>query len=131
MIRVELAGMTLECVVDAGFSGGVLIPFPTFKSLRLMSRVLPDEYQAMMPDSTRVPVYTTKAQVTAGISRILTLVHASPILERTLVGRAFLGCFVTTPDGPDEMPSLWEQDSRDGALNVFCLAFASGIRPYA
>jgi clan AA aspartic protease len=106
VIALELAGLKLECVVDTGFSGGLMIPFPIFESLGLLSRLVPDEYQAIMPDSRRVSVYTTRDYVVAGSSRIRTLIHASPRLERRLLGRAFLESFVTTLDGPHEVLSV-------------------------
>ena len=112
VIELKLAGMTLECVVDTGFSGGLMIPFPIFESLGFLSGLVPDEYQAVMPDSRRVPVYTSREEAMAGSSKIVTLVHASPRLDRTLVGRAFLESFVTTLDGPGEILSVSGQPPR-------------------
>ena len=95
--------MTLECVIDTGFSGGLLVPLPTFESLGLFSSLAQDEYIAVMPDSRRVVLYTAREVVTAGSSRVSTLVHAAPTLDRKLAGRAFLQSFVTTLDGPREV----------------------------
>ena len=38
VISVELAGATLECFVDTGFSGGLMIPLSTSESLGLMGK---------------------------------------------------------------------------------------------
>jgi len=108
-IALELAGMKLECVIDTGFSGGLLVPLSTFESLGLLSALVQDEYLAVMPDSRRVPLYTAREVVTAGSSRVPTLVHAAPTLDRRLVGRAFLQSFVTTLDGPREVVALSSQ----------------------
>jgi len=106
VISVELAGMTLECVVDTGFSGGLVIPLSTFESLGLLAALVPEEYLAVMPDSRKVPLYTASEEVVAGSSRVRTLVHAASALDRKLAGRAFLQSFVTTLDGPREAASL-------------------------
>jgi predicted aspartyl protease len=106
VVALQLAGLTLDCVLDTGFSGGVMIPFPIFGSLGLLSRLVPDEYMAVMPDSRRVPIYTARDEVTVGSSRISALIHASPRLERRLAGRAFLERFVATLDGPGGVLSL-------------------------
>jgi len=105
-MSLGLAGMTLECVIDTGFSGGLLVPLPVFESVGLLSSLVEDEYIAVMPDSRRVVLYTAREVVTAGSSRVPTLVHASPTLDRKLVGRAFLRSFVTTLDGPREVASI-------------------------
>jgi hypothetical protein len=57
VIPVELAGMTLECVVDTGFSGGLLMPFSAFEPLGLLAAIIPDEYVAVVPDSGRVALH--------------------------------------------------------------------------
>jgi predicted aspartyl protease len=44
VISVELAGMTLESVVDTGFSGGLLIPLSTFEASGLLSNLVSEEY---------------------------------------------------------------------------------------
>jgi predicted aspartyl protease len=98
--------MTLECVVNTGFSGWLLIPFSTFESLHLLEELIPEEYLVVMPDSRRVALYTASEEVIAGSSRVRTLVHAAPTVDRKLVGRAFLASFVTTLDGPNEVVSL-------------------------
>lgn len=109
VISVELDGMTLECIVDTGFSGGLVIPLATFESLGLMSGLVPEEYLAVMPDSRKVALYTASEEVAVGSSRLRTLVHAAATLERKLVGRTFLESFVTTLDGPREVVSMSEQ----------------------
>jgi predicted aspartyl protease len=111
VIRVELAGMTLECAVDTGFSGGMMIPLSTFESLGLLTELVPEEYVVVMPDSRKAALYTASAEVTAGASRVRTLVHAAPALDGRLVGRAFLESFVTTLDGPRRALSLSGQTS--------------------
>jgi predicted aspartyl protease len=109
VIRVELEEMALECVVDTGFSGGLLIPLSTFESLGLQAYLIPDVYLVVMPDSRRVALYTASREVKTGSSRIRSLVHAAPTIDRKLVGRAFLRSFVTTMDGPAETLSLSER----------------------
>ncbi len=106
VVSVELAGMMLECVVDTGFSGGIIIPFSTFQSLGLLAELDPEEYLVVMPDSRRVALYTASEEVKAGSWRVRTLVHAAPSRGRTLVGRRFLESFVTTLDGPSATLSL-------------------------
>jgi clan AA aspartic protease len=106
VIPVELAGMTLECAVDTGFSGGLMIPFSIFESLGLLAAVIPEEYLVVMPDSRRVALYTTSEEVRVGSSRVHTLVHAAPTLNKKLLGRAFLESFVATLDGPQKLLSV-------------------------
>ncbi len=106
VVSVELAGITVECLVDTGFSGGLIKPFSTFESLGLLAELDPEEYLAVMPDSRRVALYTASEEVKAGSWRVRTLVHAAPALRRTLVGRRFLESFVTTLDGPRATLSL-------------------------
>ncbi len=96
MILVKLAGMTLECVVDTGFSGGLMIPFSTFESLGLLAGLVPASYTVVMSESRRVALYTASEEVTAGSSRVRTLVHAAPALEGKLAGRTFVKSFVAT-----------------------------------
>ena len=106
VVPLELGGVAVDCAVDTGFSGGVMVTFPLFESLGLLSRLVPEEYQAVMPDSRRVPVYTAQEEVVVGPLRVRTLVHASPRLERKLVGRGFLRSVVATLNGPEERLSL-------------------------
>jgi predicted aspartyl protease len=112
VISVELAGMTLECVVDTGFSGGLMIPLRMFESLGLLTGLVPEEYLAVMPDSRRLALYTAREEVTAGSLRVRTLVHAAATLDRKLVGRAFLESFVATLDGPREVLSISRQSTQ-------------------
>ena len=112
VISVELAGMTLECVVDTGFSGGLLIPLSTFESLGLFSHLVPEEYLVVMPDSRKMALYTASEEVTTASSRVRALVHAAPTLDRKLVGRSFLLSFVATLDGPREVISISPQSAQ-------------------
>jgi len=112
VISVGLAGMTLECVVDTGFSGGLLIPLSTFESLGLLSSLVPEEYLAVMPDSRKMELCTASEEVTVGSSRVRTLVHAAASLDRKLVGRGFLQTFLTTLDGPHEAVSISVQSAQ-------------------
>jgi hypothetical protein len=59
-----------------------------------------------MPDSRKMALYTASEEVGAGSSRVRTLIHATPTLDRKLVGRALLQAFVTTLDGPREVVSM-------------------------
>ena len=101
--------MTLECVVDTGFSGGLLIPLSTFESLGLLVDLVPDEYLVVMPDSRKVALYTASEEAAVGSARVHTLVHAASTIDKKLVGREFLRAFVTTLDGPSETLTLSEQ----------------------
>jgi len=83
-----------------------MIPLSPFESLGLLAELVPEEYLVVMPDSRRLALYTASAEATVGSSRVRTLVHAAPTLERKLVGRAFLEPFVVTLDGPREAVSL-------------------------
>ena len=112
VIPVELAGMSFDCVVDTGFSGGMVIPLSTFESLGLLSGLVPEEYLAVMPDSRKVALYMASEEVTVGSSRVRTLVHAAAPLDRKLVGRAFLAAFVATLDGPRETLSVALQSAK-------------------
>jgi predicted aspartyl protease len=106
VIRVELDGMTLECVVDTGFSGGLLIPFSTFESLGLQAYLVPESYLVVMPDARRLALYTASREVKAGSSRLRSLVHAAPTIDRKVVGRSFLEPFVAILDGPRQTISV-------------------------
>lgn len=106
VVRLVLLGVQIECLVDTGFSGGVLVPFPTFESLGLLSRLVPDAYQAVMPDGRRLPLYTAKGQVGVGTASIQTEIQSSPALRRWLVGRGFLKAFVAVLDGKQKLLTL-------------------------
>ena len=98
--------MPIECLVDTGFAGGMLVPFSIFESLGLLSRLLPHSYNALMPDTRKVPLYTSIAEVSVGDMRIPTEVHSAPSLDKKLVGRTFLRRFVTRLDGKKEELSI-------------------------
>ena len=102
MITIVLAGFPIELTVDTGFAGGIIIPFPLFQSLALLSALTPDTYHAVMPDSRRVRLYTAKVEVTLGSKRLFVDVHSSPLVEKKLIGRSFLRSFVATLDGKKE-----------------------------
>jgi predicted aspartyl protease len=87
VIRVELAETPLECLLDTGFSGGLLIPFPLFESLGFLSRLVADEYNAVLPDSRRFHLYTARDEVSIGDLRMTAEVHSSPAVAKKLVGR--------------------------------------------
>jgi len=101
-VGVSLANFPLDLVVDTGFSGSVLIPFPLFESLGLLSALTLDTYYAVMPDSRRFRLYTAKENVQVGSETTRADVHTSPAINRKLAGRAFLRSFVTTLDGMKE-----------------------------
>ena len=106
VIRLELEGVPIECLVDTGFSGGLLIPFSLFESLGLLTRLSPHSYNAVMPDSRKFPLYTSGGEVSIGEAKTSTEVHSSPALDRKLVGRALLCAFVARLDGRKEELSL-------------------------
>jgi clan AA aspartic protease len=110
VVTIELAGFSLELAVDTGFAGGILIPFPLFQSLALLSALTPDTYHAVMPDSRRVRLYTARVEVTLGSTKLLVDVHSSPLVEKKLIGRSFLRSFVAMLDGKKERLKL--QDAR-------------------
>jgi predicted aspartyl protease len=101
-IELTLNGVKLELTVDTGFGGAILIPFPLFQSLGLLSALTPDNYNAIMPDSRRVRLYTARTEVSLGKSRLSADIHSSALVARSLVGRAFLRSFVSVLDGPKE-----------------------------
>ena len=106
MIRIVLDSVPIECAVDTGFSGGILIPYSLFESLGLLSRLSPNSYNAVMPDSRRFPLYTSRGEILLGKIRIPSEVHASPSIDKKLVGRAFLRGLVVKLDGRKEGLSL-------------------------
>lgn len=106
VVELEVRGVKLECLVDTGFSGGVLVPFPTFESLGLLVSMGRDEYNAVMPDGRRLPLFTSRATVTMGSSAAEAEVHSSPALHESLVGRKFLRRLVAVLDGPGGILSV-------------------------
>lgn len=106
VFELQVQGAELECLVDTGFSGGVLIPFPTFESLGLLVALSRDEFSAVMPDGRRLPLFTSKATVRIGSVAMETDVHSSPALDRSFVGRGFLQSLVTVLDGPGSVVSV-------------------------
>jgi len=102
VMEARLGGFELELVVDTGFAGGVLIPFPLFESLGLLSTLSADSYRAVLPDSRRLRLFTAKEEVTVGKEKMVVEVHATPSIDRKLVGRSFLRSFVAVLDGGGE-----------------------------
>jgi predicted aspartyl protease len=100
VISLGLARTTLECVVDTGLSGRLMMPLSTFESLAMLTGLVPEEYLTVTPDSRSLALYTAREEVAVGSLRVSTLVHAAATLDRKLVGRAFLESFVATLDGP-------------------------------
>ena len=111
VVMVELAGFPIELEVDTGFAGGILIPFPLFQSLTLLSALSPDTYHAVMPDSRRVRLYTARAEVSLGSAKLFVDVHSSPLVEKKLIGRSFLQSFVAVLDGKKERFGLQDHSS--------------------
>jgi predicted aspartyl protease len=99
VIRVELAETPLECLLDTGFSGGLLIPFPLFESLGFLSRLVADEYSAVLPDSRRFHLYTARDEVSIGDLRTTAEVRSSPAVAKKLVGRRLQRASVAKLDG--------------------------------
>lgn len=100
VIELRLGGFPLRLTVDTGFGGGILIPLPLFQSLGLLSFQSPDSYFAVMPDSRRVKLYTSRAEVTIdSASSFVVDIHSSAFLEKKIVGRSFLKSFVLMLDG--------------------------------
>lgn len=97
-----MAGYPLELSLDTGFAGGILIPFPLFQSLGLLSALTPDEYRLVLPDSRRLPLYTAKEDVLVGGETFGVEIHSTPLVNRRIAGRSFLRQFVATLDGPGE-----------------------------
>jgi hypothetical protein len=54
-VRFFLEGIPVECAVDTGFSGAVLVPYSLFESTGLASRILPEKYKLVMPDLREIP----------------------------------------------------------------------------
>lgn len=106
MVKATIGAFTMELAVDTGFSGGVLLPFAVFQSLGLTSRLVPESYAAVLPDSRRIVVYTALSDVTIDSVRISTRVHSSPHLHGRLLGREALRTMVANLDGPKETLTL-------------------------
>ena len=102
VVRAAIGNLSVELVVDSGFSGGVLLPFPHFQALGLMSRLVPEDFAAVLPDRRKVEAYTAMAQVTMGKASFSTLVHASPMIDKSLLGREALKAMDAKLDGPNE-----------------------------
>ena len=103
IVDLILAGFPLQLMVDTGFAGGIVIPFPLFQSLGLLTALTPDSYDAVMPDSRRVRLYTARAEVSLGTAKQFSVdVHSSPFLEKKLLGRLFLRSFTAILDGKKE-----------------------------
>ena len=101
-IELAFGGLRLELTIDTGFGGAILIPFPLFQSLGLLSVLTPDNYHAVMPDARRVRLYTARAEVSLGKSKLQADIHSSSLVDKSLIGRAFLHSFVCVLDGPKE-----------------------------
>lgn len=112
VVRVGLAETPIDCLLDTGFSGGVLIPFSIFESLGF-NRLVADEYRVVMPDSRRFPLYTTQEEVNIGELKIMTEVHSSPLVAKKILGRRPLRSLVARLDGPKELLSIPEH-TQDG-----------------
>jgi predicted aspartyl protease len=106
IVELGLAGFPVELTIDTGFGGGILIPFSLFQSLSLLNALIPDSYHAIMPDSRRVRLYTARAEVNIGSTKLLVDIHSSPLVERKLAGRSFLKSFITVLDGKREKLTL-------------------------
>ncbi len=105
-MKASIGAFSLELLVDTGFSGGILLPFQLFQALGLMSRLVPESFTAVLPDSRRVAVYTAVSDVTIESVLISTRVHSAPSLDRRLVGRETLRTMIVTLDGPKETLTL-------------------------
>jgi predicted aspartyl protease len=101
IVEVNLLGFPIVLAVDTGFAGGILIPFPLFQSLGLLSSLTLDSYYAVTPDSRRIQLETAVADVALSPSFNLQQVdiHSSPLLDKRILGRSFLQRFVTILDG--------------------------------
>ena len=106
VIRLEVAGVPVESVVDTGFAGSLLIPFPLFQSLGLLTKLTPNKYHAVMPDSRRILLYTAQEEVKIGSLKMYAEVHSCHAVDRKLLGRTLLRSFVATLDGRNEMITL-------------------------
>ncbi len=76
VVKVDLLGLSLECVLDSGFDGGIVIPFSTFPSLGLLNDIWSDEYYAVIPDSRSLPLFTSRKMVRPGSHELEVMIHA-------------------------------------------------------
>ena len=106
MLDLSLEEFPLELAMDTGFDGSVLIPFPLFRSLGLLSAISGDQASLVLPDSRRLPLYTSVCRATLGGSRFETAVHSSPEVDKKVVGREFLRMYVATLEGRAEELTL-------------------------
>jgi predicted aspartyl protease len=106
VVEVNLLALSLECLLDTGFAGGIVIPFPTFESLGLLARVSSVEYHVVLPDSRTLPLFTARRSVRLGSVEVDADIHSSPSLNRTLAGRNLLENFVSTLDGQKKTVSI-------------------------
>jgi predicted aspartyl protease len=106
VVEMELLGSRLQVLLDTGFGGGVMIPFPLFHSLGLMSGLVADGFTVVMPDARKLPIFTAREIVGIGPFRFAAHVHSSPALNRSLMGREALAGFLTVLDGPRESLTL-------------------------
>lgn len=106
VVKLEVGGVDIEPIVDTGFSGSLLIPFPLFQSLGLMTKLTANRYSALMPDSRKLLLYTAKEEITIGSLDLEAEIHSSPALDRKLLGRTLLRTFVATLDGKNERLTL-------------------------
>lgn len=90
------------CSPTIRFDGSVLLPFRTFQSLGLLSKPTADTYRLIMPDSRSIFAYTASEEVAFGPVRVMTKLHASPAVDRSLAGREFLRLIVAKLDGPKD-----------------------------
>ncbi|MDG6940048.1 MAG: hypothetical protein JRN39_06580 [Nitrososphaerota archaeon] len=102
VMQLKLGGSSVDLALDTGFAGGILLPLPLFESFGLLSSLSPDEYHLVLPDSRRLPLYTSKENVKVGEVAFRAEVHSSPLVNRRVAGRSFLGRFVASLDGPEE-----------------------------
>jgi clan AA aspartic protease len=102
VLKASVREFTVELQIDTGFSGGILLPFQTFQSIGLASRLSPESFAAVLPDARRVPVYTAVSDVTIGSLKLSSRIHSSPLLNKRLIGREALRSMVARLDGPKE-----------------------------
>ena len=102
VVDLILAGFSLQLMVDTGFAGGIVIPFPLFQSLGLLTALTPDSYDAVMPDSRRVRLYTARAEVSFGTAKKFSVEVHSPFLRKKTPGSMFLRSYIAILDGKKE-----------------------------
>lgn len=106
IVELTLSGFPIQLMVDTGFAGGILIPFPLFQSLGLVYSLTLDSYYAVMPDARRIQLQTATAEVTLDSLRFQVNIHSSPLLNKRILGRSFLKTFVAILDGTKEEITL-------------------------